>query len=315
MRRLPFLACALVLATCAPAAAQSDTGGAAAPTTGGSLAYKQPVKSHKPPRGPIGPVATRFTVGPGVVPLGTPATFTIRIDGRAEQVRAAIELTRRGSDTPALRLRLGEIRTGKRIVRRLTPRKAELPPAVYEVALQAIDRHGRALHRTAKASGRGRLEVEVAPPPPPPPPPAATTTDGVFPIAGPWSIGGEDSRFGAGRPGHIHQGQDLMAAEGTPLVAPVAATVYWIAFQKGGAGKYVVLRGLDGLDFVFMHLVRDSVTVAEGAALAQGQPFGLVGSTGSSSGPHLHFEIWTGAGWYTGGRPIDPLPLLRSWAG
>jgi murein DD-endopeptidase MepM/ murein hydrolase activator NlpD len=311
MRRLPFLVCAMVLGTSAPAAAQSDTGGAAAPTTGGSLAYKQPVKPRTAPRGPIGPVATRFTVGPGVLELGTPATFTIRIDGLADRVRAAIELTRRGRSAPAVRLPLGEIRTGRRVVHRWTPRKAQLRPAVYDVALQAIDRHGRALHRTARASGRGRLEIEVPPPPPPPP----ETTAGVFPIAGPWSIGGEDSRFGAGRPGHIHQGQDLMAAEGTPLVAPIASTVYWIAFQKGGAGKYVVLRGGDGRDYVFMHLVRDSVTIVEGAAVARGQQFGLVGSTGSSSGPHLHFEIWPD-GWYASetSQPVDPLPQLQAWA-
>jgi murein DD-endopeptidase MepM/ murein hydrolase activator NlpD len=134
-------------------------------------------------------------------------------------------------------------------------------------------------------------------------------------VRGAWSFGGEGSRFGAGRPGHIHQGQDVMAAQGTPLVAPVASSVYWIAFQKGGAGQYVVLRGADGRDYVFMHLVRDSVTVVEGAPLAQGQAFGQVGNTGSSSGPHLHFEIWPD-GWYSSkaSAPIDPLPQLQAWA-
>jgi murein DD-endopeptidase MepM/ murein hydrolase activator NlpD len=244
-----------------------------------------------------------------VLAPGAPATFVLRIDGRAERVRVRIELTRRGGIAPTVSLRLGEVPTGRRVVHRWTPGENELPPAVYDVALQAIDRQGRALHRTAKAAGRGRLEIRVPPAPP------VGTTEGVFPIAGPWSLGGADARFGAGRPGHIHQGQDVMAAEGTPLVAPLAASVYWIAFQAGGAGKYVVLRGVDGRDYVFMHLVRDSVTVAEGQALAPGQQFAQVGSTGSSSGPHLHFEIWPD-GWYSSKSsvPIDPLPQLQAWA-
>ena len=52
--------------------------------------------------------------------------------------------------------------------------------------------------------------------------------------------------------------------------------------------------------------VGDTVTV--------GQLVGKVGSTGNSTGAHLHFEIWVGGGWYTGGHPTDPLPLLKSWA-
>jgi len=44
-----------------------------------------------------------------------------------------------------------------------------------------------------------------------------------------------------------------------------------------------------------------------------GQLIGEVGTTGGSTGPHLHFEIWVG-GWFAGGNPIDPLPLLQSWA-
>ncbi len=135
-------------------------------------------------------------------------------------------------------------------------------------------------------------------------------------MQGPYSFGGEDARFGAGRDGHIHQGQDIIAAEGTPLVAPVAGTVTWVAFQAGGAGHYVVLRGVDGRDYVFMHLATGSITVAKGAALAAGQQFAQVGSTGASSGPHLHFEIWPD-GWYSAdeSQPIDPLPQLQAWAG
>ena len=185
MRRLPLLACALVLATSAPAAGSSPgTGGTAAPTSGGSVAFKQPIKPRTPARGPIGPVATRFAVAPARLVQGSEAKFVLRIDGRADRVRVRIELTRRGGVAPAVRLRLGEVDTGERIVHRWTPRENELPPAVYDVALQAIDRQGRALHRTAKAAGRGRLEVEVPPPRPRRPRPARSTASSRSPGRG-----------------------------------------------------------------------------------------------------------------------------------
>jgi murein DD-endopeptidase MepM/ murein hydrolase activator NlpD len=64
-----------------------------------------------------------------------------------------------------------------------------------------------------------------------------------------------------------------------------------------------------------MHLQTGSITVTKGAALTAGQVFARVGSTGHSTGPHLHFEIWPG-GWYAtdASQPIDPAPDLRAWA-
>jgi murein DD-endopeptidase MepM/ murein hydrolase activator NlpD len=64
-----------------------------------------------------------------------------------------------------------------------------------------------------------------------------------------------------------------------------------------------------------MHLMAGSVMVAKGAVLAAGAQFARVGNTGSSSGPHLHFEIWPD-GWYSSpdSKPIDPLPQLQAWA-
>lgn len=148
------------------------------------------------------------------------------------------------------------------------------------------------------------------------PMPVVPTVAGTFPVGGPFSFGGEDARFGAGRPGHRHQGQDVAAASGTPLVAPVTGTVTWKANQPGGAGIYLVVRGAaDQRDYVFMHLKRGTVAVRPGDAVAAGQQLAQVGLTGSSSGPHLHFEIWLG-GWGTRlGSPFDPLPQLRRWAG
>jgi murein DD-endopeptidase MepM/ murein hydrolase activator NlpD len=150
------------------------------------------------------------------------------------------------------------------------------------------------------------------------PTPPATTVSGVFPVQGPFSFGGDDARFGAGRAGHIHQGQDVVAASGTPLVAPVAGTVTWKSNQPGGAGIYLVVRGAgsgEARDYVFMHIKRGTMLVAPGDAVSAGQQLAQVGATGDASGPHLHFEIWIG-GWFArGGAPVDPLPQLQRWAG
>jgi murein DD-endopeptidase MepM/ murein hydrolase activator NlpD len=61
-----------------------------------------------------------------------------------------------------------------------------------------------------------------------------------------------------------------------------------------------------------MHMQTGSVAVRQGQRVRIGQLIGRVGSTGHSTGPHLHFEIWVG-GWFGRGHPIDPLPLLRRW--
>ena len=135
-----------------------------------------------------------------------------------------------------------------------------------------------------------------------------------FPVSGSYSLGAADARFGAKRDGHRHQGQDVVAAEGTPVVAPWAGLVEFVRFQRSGAGWYIVLDGDDeDRDYVFMHLRKGSIVVTAGQHVSAGQPLAQVGNTGSSSGPHLHFEIWVG-GWFDGGEPVDPLPLLQQWA-
>jgi murein DD-endopeptidase MepM/ murein hydrolase activator NlpD len=132
---------------------------------------------------------------------------------------------------------------------------------------------------------------------------------------GPHTFGGEGSRFGADRDGgkRKHQGQDVSAAEGTPMVAARGGVVRAVANQPGGAGVYIVIRGAgESRDYVYMHLVEGSPTVKPGDTVRTGQLIGKVGQTGASQGPHLHFEIWQGA-WQGGGTPVDPLPLLQRW--
>lgn len=148
-----------------------------------------------------------------------------------------------------------------------------------------------------------------------PPAPASPNVAGVFPLTGTFTFGADDARFGAGRPGHIHQGQDVIADSGTPIVAPVSGSVLWKANQEGAAGIYLVVHGSDGRDYVFMHIKSGTVQVEVGDTVIAGQQLAQVGATGAATGPHLHFEIWVG-GWYVkGGVPIDPLPQLQSWAG
>jgi hypothetical protein len=134
----------------------------------------------------------------------------------------------------------------------------------------------------------------------------------IFPVRGPHSFGGAESRFGAPRDGHVHQGQDVAAACGTILVVVHSGVVKADGFQAA-AGNYVVIDGADvKQDYAYMHLQGPS-PLAVGQMVTTGQKVGKVGTTGHSTGCHLHFELWVGAGWYTGGGPIDPLPLLQYW--
>ena len=77
----------------------------------------------------------------------------------------------------------------------------------------------------------------------PAPAPRRRETGHRFPLVGTYSYGGSGSRFGAARKGHTHQGQDLAAAEGTPIVAPRGGIVEAVAYQAGGAGHYAVIDG------------------------------------------------------------------------
>ena len=138
----------------------------------------------------------------------------------------------------------------------------------------------------------------------------ANTVTHAFPIRGLHSYGGELSRYGYAR-GRLHRGQDMAADSGTPLLAVTSGRVSYRQYQHDGAGHYVVIKGDDGRDTVHMHLQR-AAFVAPGERVRKGQLIGRVGSTGSSTGPHLHFETWT-RHWYDGGEAYDPLPLLREW--
>jgi hypothetical protein len=302
MRRSVLVSALLCLAL--PAGASAQSGGAAAPSPSGGAQPDQllKVKARKQPR--------KLTIGAFAVnperlqPGGAPATITWRIDGAGRSVRVRVDVVdARGK--VARRLQLGWKRLRRVHTRRWRLAGGELDPGSYLVRLHAVAVDGRVLTRTASASGRSRVKVESQP---------VTVGTGIFPVQGVYDLGGDGSRFGADRGDHVHQGQDISAAEGTPVVTPRSGYVYWRRYQADGAGHYVVVRGDDGRDYVFMHLVAGSVLVSEEQRVSAGQQLGQVGNTGRSFGAHLHFEIWPD-GWYAKGSvPIDPLPDLQAWA-
>lgn len=87
----------------------------------------------------------------------------------------------------------------------------------------------------------------------------------------------------------MHNGIDLACAQGTPIYATRAGTVTTASYQAGGAGYYVSINHLDGFASIYMHMTH--FVVSAGQSVSQGQLIGYVGSTGISTGPHLHFGI------------------------
>ena len=87
----------------------------------------------------------------------------------------------------------------------------------------------------------------------------------------------------------FHYGVDLAAPTGRPIYATRAGTVSVASYQAGGAGNYVQINHGDGYRSIYMHMTRYIVRV--GQHVSQGQVIGYCGSTGGSTGPHLHFGI------------------------
>lgn len=175
-------------------------------------------------------------------------------------------------------------------------RRSEIA-ATARVPRGALSSRPYVIDSTGKKSGRSPNKLYILP--------ASAIPTAVFPVRGPHSYW---DGFGAGRG---HQGVDIGAACGTPLVAALAGRVSRRAYESA-AGNYVVIdvNGMD-VDIVYMHMVRPA-SVSPGQTVSAGQVVGYVGETGRASGCHLHFEYWIGQ-WWGGGEAVDPMPYLREW--
>ena len=100
----------------------------------------------------------------------------------------------------------------------------------------------------------------------------------------------------------MHNGIDMACSQGTPIYATRAGTVATASYQAGGAGYYVSINHLDGFSSIYMHMTH--YVVSTGQSVSQGQLIGYVGSTGLSTGPHLHFGI------SYGGTYVNPLAYI-----
>lgn len=165
---------------------------------------------------------------------------------------------------------------------------AVLAPLVDPVGRMA----GVGLDRVAATSAE-LVALATPPPPPPPPPVACPAPEATF-----------TDTWGAGRSGgRAHKGVDMMAPQGSPVVAPVAGTIRASHSSLGGLGFW--LEGDDGRTYFGSHLA--SLDVREGHVEA-GAPLGTVGSTGNAGTPHLHFEVME-----PGRVSVNPFPVVAQW--
>ncbi len=270
---------ALAAAACVAAGLMSTPAAAASPSNGGAQISGGGVSA------PGTPVVTRAICKTGCLALrkATPGAV-VKVKG--EFLDYVQQVVFRGASGPM---------PVTPIFRSAVLLKAVVPAGALTSRPYVLDDRGRRSNRAPR-----KLKIRAVPPGVPGP--------GVFPVQGPHTYG---DGFGAPRSGHTHQGQDILAACGTPLVSVMNATVQYAGWQSA-AGNYIVLDNNGTADdFVYMHLATPAY-VATNAPVAAGQQIGVVGQTGDATGCHLHFEYWLGD-WFGGGQPIDPLPYLLAW--
>ncbi|MEQ8581609.1 MAG: peptidoglycan DD-metalloendopeptidase family protein [Marinoscillum sp.] len=103
----------------------------------------------------------------------------------------------------------------------------------------------------------------------------------------------------------FHQGMDISAAEGTPVIATADGKVTLVSNLPGGYGQHIVIEHDE--DYRTKYAQLSSIEVSEGEMVSRGQLIGKVGSSGRSTAPHLHYEV------YKDGKAVDPVNYISDY--
>jgi murein DD-endopeptidase MepM/ murein hydrolase activator NlpD len=214
-----------------------------------------------------------------------------QVAAEAAREREEADARRREAELAALRSQRAALLEGaRRDLRRLIAEERE-----RRARLAALERARRA--SLASLPYAGSTAVAGALP----------RGDYVFPVAGGARF--SDDWLAPRGGGRSHEGIDLFAGHGTPILAVAGGTLYNVGYN-GLGGWRLWLRDAGGTTFYFAHMSRYAPAAREGASVGRGTVIGYVGDSGDAQGtsPHLHFEIHPG-----GGGPVPPYPIVTGW--
>lgn len=253
------------------------------------VAVPPPPSSTPAPAAAPAPTASAPANAPAAAPAATPVLLRVGSRGQlvkdlqAELRRRGIRIVVDGAFGPATK------RAVKKIQKRLKL------PATGIANKKLLIRLGL----------RARLAAAAATPVTPKVAPGASSYVMVFPVGGATSYTDD---FGDPRHQGRHEGTDVMADRGTPLLAVAEARVIRLSRTESGLGGiYLWLERADGTQYYYAHMTTITDGLAEGSKVAAGQLVGTVGNSGDAryGATHVHFEIHPG-----GGSATNPYPHL-----
>ncbi|MEU6295599.1 M23 family metallopeptidase [Streptomyces erythrochromogenes] len=291
---------ALALPLIGAAGAHAAGAPASAPAVAPAVAPQVPAALQAAPAAPVQAAPTVYTVVPGdcLSEIAAERNLSGGWERLYEQNREAV-----GSDPslihPGLKLTLGG--RGEAAPADTVPAPRTAPESAPKAAPKAESKRA-GKPAAPQAQQDSAPQAPAAPAEAPAAQPAASGF--VAPVGG--GISTQYKVAGAMWSSGYHTGVDFIAPMGTTVKAVGAGTVV-SAGWSGSYGNEVVIRHADGKYSQYAHL--SQLSVSSGQSVTAGQSIGLSGSTGNSTGPHLHFEIRTSPSY---GSDMDPIAYLRS---